>query len=200
MSFIASHRILLSRIFAIAVFLFFLFSGPSWDTSGLLDEIIGLAGLALVVVGAFGRIWSSVYIYGRKTDELVTVGPYSATRNPLYFFSLIGAVGLGLASKNIVIFGLIILAFLGFYPFVIRSEERKLERKHGKAFREYASAVPRYLPRFSLLEQPDVYELYARKFTRVFWDAMWFFWIFIIMQIVEKLHALDIMPVLWHLP
>ena len=45
--------------------------------------------------------WSSLYIAGRKGRELVTVGPYSTCRNPLYFFSIVGAAGMGAQSGSL---------------------------------------------------------------------------------------------------
>jgi protein-S-isoprenylcysteine O-methyltransferase Ste14 len=56
-------------------------------------------------------------------------------RNPLYFFSLIGAIGLGLASENLLILGLIMIFFLVYYPFTIIAEEAKLEITFGYSYR-----------------------------------------------------------------
>jgi len=57
------------------------------------------AGILLAGVGALGRLWCSLYIGGRKTHELVSAGPYGWCRNPLYLFSLIGALGVGLSTR-----------------------------------------------------------------------------------------------------
>ena len=58
-------------------------------------------GVLMVVFGWFGRIWASLYIEGNKTKNLVTSGPFSMVRNPLYFFSLIMLLGFCLALKAI---------------------------------------------------------------------------------------------------
>ena len=89
---------------------------------GLLD----FAGLICIIISAFGRVWCSVYIAGYKTTALVESGPYSMTRNPLYLFSLIGTVGIGLASGSILILLLLMLCFGTYYPLVIRHEEKSL--------------------------------------------------------------------------
>ena len=50
---------------------------------------MSIFGFILVVFGCFVRIWASLYIEGNKTKNLITAGPFSMVRNPLYFFSLI---------------------------------------------------------------------------------------------------------------
>ena len=42
-----------------------------------------------------------LYVGGRKNAELVTTGPYSMMRNPLYFFSLLGVAGVGAQTGSV---------------------------------------------------------------------------------------------------
>ncbi|RJQ52231.1 MAG: isoprenylcysteine carboxylmethyltransferase family protein [Nitrospiraceae bacterium] len=200
MDLIRNNRIMLSRIFTGALFIVLFTTTHSWESGSPVDITIEFIGLALIIIGSYGRIWSYLYICGRKTDELVIIGPYSITRNPLYFFSLIGAIGVGFASENILVVGLIILFFIIIYPVIISAEEKKLEELHGDAFRDYRNSVPRLFPKTFTLQHPELYEIYTRKFGRVFFDAMWFVWLFIIMQVIEKLHNFKIIPVLWQVP
>jgi protein-S-isoprenylcysteine O-methyltransferase Ste14 len=55
-------------------------------------------GLVIVAVASSGRIWCSFYLSGRKDSELTTLGPYSLCRNPLYFFSSLGVIGIGFCT------------------------------------------------------------------------------------------------------
>jgi protein-S-isoprenylcysteine O-methyltransferase Ste14 len=55
--------------------------------TGRIHEFLEMAGVSLALLCVAGRMWSSLYIGSRKNRELVTAGPYSITRNPLYFFS-----------------------------------------------------------------------------------------------------------------
>jgi len=52
--------------------------------------------------------------------KLLTV---AMCRNPLYFFSLLGALGVGLTTETLLIPFVILIAFVGYYPNVIKSEE-----------------------------------------------------------------------------
>ena len=69
------------------------------------------------------------------------------TRNPLYFFSLIGGIGVALATETLVLPLLVVLAFAAYYPFVIRSEEAVLLKRHGEKFREYFKKRSAIYPR-----------------------------------------------------
>lgn len=200
MDLIKNNRIMLSRIFVGILFVVLITSTHSWDPGSLIDITIEFIGLALITIGSYGRIWSYLYICGRKTGELVMTGPYSITRNPLYFFSLIGSVGIGLASENILVAGLIVLFFIIIYPVTILAEEKRLEELHGDMFRNYKKSVPRLFPRTFTLQHPEVYEVYTTKFGRVFFDAMWFVWFYMILQIIEKLHQGGFLPILFSFP
>ena len=68
---------------------------------GRAHELIEMTGIGLVIICIAGRMWSCLYIGSRKNRELVTTGPYSITRNPLYLFSTIGAAGIGLMFGSI---------------------------------------------------------------------------------------------------
>jgi len=63
---------------------------------------MSILGFIMIVFGSFGRIWASLYIEGNKTKNLITAGPFSIVRNPLYFFSLIMLLGFSLALKAII--------------------------------------------------------------------------------------------------
>lgn len=158
--------------------------------------ILGLIGLLFTALGAFGRVWSSIYIAGRKNKELVDEGPYSVTRNPLYLFSLLGATGLGLASCNPVVLVCLLAGFLLYYPGVIAAEEEKLRAKHGENYEEYRSRVPRVLPDFSLFAQPEQISLSPGPATRAFADAVWFILGYIGLRTVVWLHAFTLLPAL----
>ena len=141
-----------------------------------------------------------MYISGNKRLELVTEGPYSIVRHPLYLFSLIGALGIGLASENLLVLGLIIIFYLFYYPFTILAEEKKLTTKFGRNYLEYMKRTPRFLPKLSLYKEPEFFYVKTAKFVQNFVDGMWFVWIFILMHFVEKLQDSGYLPVIFRVP
>ncbi|MDR1472788.1 MAG: isoprenylcysteine carboxylmethyltransferase family protein [Synergistaceae bacterium] len=84
---------------------------------------------------------------GRKTESLITEGPYSVCRNPLYFFSLLGGTGVGLCTESVTLVFAIPMMFALIYMMTILDEERALREAHGNAYEDYVSAVPRFIPR-----------------------------------------------------
>lgn len=102
-----------------------------------------------------GRLWCSLYISGYKDAALVTTGPYSLCRHPLYLFSLIGFSGIGLATRSLTLTILVVGAFLLTYPSVIRREETFLLSKFGSDFEAYAAHTPRLIPRFAHRDEPE---------------------------------------------
>src|ERR1041384_3442899 len=92
-------------------------SHPSGEST---HEMIEWVGIVLIVVCILGRTWCTLYIGGRKIDQFVTEGPYSVSRNPLYFFSILGAAGAGAQLGSVtagVVFGA--LAWIVFRVVVI---------------------------------------------------------------------------------
>jgi protein-S-isoprenylcysteine O-methyltransferase Ste14 len=113
---IEKYRIILSRMAAVVV-LFFLFTTQSlWETKNeVLTFFLFFIGMILVGIASLGRMWCSLYIAGYKDDKLVAKGPYSICRNPLYFFSMIGTLGIGFATETFtfpIIFMLLFAIFL----------------------------------------------------------------------------------------
>ena len=93
---------------------------------------MSILGFIMVVFGSFGRIWASLYIEGNKTKNLITAGPFSMVRNPLYFFSLIMLLGFSLALKAIYLPLALLLIFVLFHVPTIANEERKLRNNQGE--------------------------------------------------------------------
>jgi len=105
------------------------------------------AGYILLLCGLLLRLWSILYIGGRKGSELQTKGPYSLVRHPLYLGSLLLGVGFALITNNLVVLGLVVLFFILQYTFTIRNEEQELIAIFGDRYLEYKRKVPCFLPR-----------------------------------------------------
>lgn len=102
------------------------------------------AGSLVALCGVWIRAISSGHV--KKNEELATTGPYAYTRNPLYFGSIVIAMGFALASLRWEIAAALVLMFAVIYIPVIRGEEQFLN-SHFPSYAEYCSRVPRLLPR-----------------------------------------------------
>jgi protein-S-isoprenylcysteine O-methyltransferase Ste14 len=197
-SIIEKLRIPLSRLLVTALIILIFCSESKWEET-ILGAILFASGCFLVAVAAIGRLWCSVYIAGYKTNVLITKGPYSICRHPLYFFSFLGAVGLGLATESFVILFIIFSAFVTYYPSVIKSEEADLLNRHGDAYKIYRSATPVFFPHLSLLQEPDTAMVHTRIFRKHSLDGLWFMWLVGIIESFEAFQKLGILPVFFNL-
>lgn len=194
------YRTAVSRVIGVIAILLLLFTDDSFERNGFADLFLTSLGIFFIGICVLGRIWASMYVAGNKTHTLVMDGPYSMVRNPLYFFSFIGTVGIGLVSENVAILALLVVLFIVYYPFVVLSEERELIRVHGDAFRAYMKRVPRFVPRFSQLADAATVDVKVSQYRRTFVEAIWFIWFIIPLQIVEILHETGVLPVLFQVP
>ena len=157
-------------------------------------------GCLLMGVGVIGRVWCLGYIAGRKATELVTDGPYSLCRNPLYFFSAVGAVGVGLASCTLT-FPLLVLVGIGlYYPGVLKSEANRLSELHCDEYRAYQQSTPSLMPSLKHFHESSEQVIQSRAFRRGLFDTFWFFAGFAVMHVFVELHHSGLVPTWYALP
>lgn len=127
----------------------------AWPDGGWVHEGLEWLGLCCLVVAILGRCGCMLYLGGRKGADLVTDGPYSISRNPLYVFSLLAVLGIGWQTGSFVV-GLVLasLAWLVF-RWIIGQEEHLLRAAFGPRFDLYCARVPRFGPRFGLWTSPQ---------------------------------------------
>ena len=115
-----------------------------------------ISGIVLIFLGEFMRLWGVSYA-GAATrtreagaPELVSNGPFSHVRNPLYIGNILIYVGAVVLSGTWIPY-LVVLVFLFFYiqyTFIILHEEAKLEILFKESYTEYKKSVPRFIPKF----------------------------------------------------
>jgi hypothetical protein len=128
------------------------------------------------------------------------IGPYSIVRNPLYVFSIIGAMGAGAQHGSIVVaLALGVVAWLVFYVVTLQ-EERVMAERYGAAFAAYQASVPRFLPKPSLWQDVPVLTIMPPKVVRTFGDAMFFLLVIPLADAFEHLQSIGVLPVLFRLP
>jgi protein-S-isoprenylcysteine O-methyltransferase Ste14 len=187
-------RILLTRILSGILTIIVLISNTYWENIGIISTILFLIGVLLVGIGSIGRIWCSLYISGYKSKTLVTEGPYSISRNPLYFFSMLGSLGVGLTTEILIIPAVLMFSFAIYYPLVIKREERNLSKLFGQKYQEYHDRTPVFIPKISLLSEPAEYVVKPVIFRKHIFDTLIFIWLIGIIKLIEGLHELNILP------
>lgn len=187
-------RIPFTRIVTLLLFSLLTVSSSEWENMSFSSSIFFLAGCILVGIASFGRLWCSLYIAGYKDSMLVSLGPYSMSRNPLYFFSVTGGVGVGLATETLLVPCCIIGLFLIYYPSVIRSEEKRLSSLFGESYKIYCMTTPSFFPRLSLLSEPEEYTVNPKVFRKHIFGALWFVWLVGILELIEAFHEAGILP------
>jgi protein-S-isoprenylcysteine O-methyltransferase Ste14 len=193
-------RTRLSRVAGFVVFGCFAVCGSKWDLACAgVEEIMVFVGLSLVSIAACGRLWCMLYMAGNKTRKLVTEGPYSLCRNPLYLFSLLGAIGMGLGSSTFTVPLVFIAAFSLYYPFTVKSEEARLLLIHGEDYRSYCSKTPRYIPSLKNFQEPEQYTLDPRVFRKHVGNAILWVFLFGFWEIFEFLRLEKWIPTLFNL-
>ena len=174
-----------------------LFVGTAWKETG--HELIEVTGASLIGAAILGRLWCTLYIGGRKSDSVVRSGPYSIMRNPLYFFSAVGAAGVGAQSGSLTVavaFGLLcMLAFL----VVIRREEQFLAGHFGAVYQDYLKSVPRFFPNFRLFQDEDALTVIPKRIYVTLMDGLVFFAALPAFEAVEYFQDTGAVPVLLRL-
>jgi protein-S-isoprenylcysteine O-methyltransferase Ste14 len=193
----ATHRIAWSRALVIGLILFALFASPAALHPAWLAELSEMLGFFLLAAATLWRIWCALFIAGSKNGELSTAGPYSIVRNPLYLGNLAGIVGFGFAVEQPLLAVLLGLVFALFYPSVVAKEEEKLGTLFGERYAAYRRSVPRWVPDWSLYQEPAAVTVSPRRIRGAILDAMWFLWAFALWEFIEELHSLKLLPTLF---
>ena len=139
-------RLLVVQLGAVLAALVLVVTQPAWKDDLLADDLLESLGALLVVGCILGRLWSTLYIGGRKNGELVTTGPFSTTRNPLYFFSTVGAVGVGLMFGSLLVALVLGVLTYQIFRFTAAREAAFLSEKFGPAYAAYARDTPIFWP------------------------------------------------------
>jgi len=193
-------RIHLLRLVFVPIVLVAVFIRPSWSPESTLSFVMELGGYFFLLAGLVIRIWCTFYIGSHKSKELIAEGPYSICRNPLYTGSFLLAIGVGLCFENLLILILVPAIIIPVHIIAARMEETHLESKFGEQYQVYKRKVPRFRPRFSNYNSPDMIEVNVHSIRRIAMDTIGILLLPEIEDLLELLHEHGIVPVLWHFP
>jgi protein-S-isoprenylcysteine O-methyltransferase Ste14 len=177
-----------------------IFCSTTFAANSPWHQAMQMAGYLLVVTCAIGRIYSSAFIGGIKNESLITWGPYSICRNPLYLFSLLGAAGIGLMSTSIIAFVVITVGFFVIYRGLIKREEGFLKKKFAASYKTYAETTPRLWPSFKNYNSPKELPMQPKYLNKAVFDAIWWFAPLPIFELADYLRSVGIMRTLFFIP
>lgn len=167
------------------------------DDAGLLAQA---AGFLLVVAAVLGRLWTTLFIAGRKEEELVREGPYSACRHPLYLCSVIASLGIALTTRSVAMM-VALPALVGVIAGVAaRREDLALSQAHRDDWHRYRDAVPGFRPAWSQHRMPDRVSVPPAIYRKAFLDAASFLALWLAVLLLETLRAGGAWPALFRLP
>ncbi len=193
------RKIVLAVLVAV-LFAALLFGQSAFPPGTPVHETIEMFGVLLIFLGIIGRLWSTLYIGGRKSTEVVTGGPYSITRNPLYLFSTVAAAGVGAQIGSFS--GIILFALLcaGAFHIVILREERYLKQMLGAPYEAYLAKVPRFFPNLSLYDEGDTGSFKPRLLLTTLLDGLVFLVALPAFELIDGAQLSGILPVWFRLP
>jgi protein-S-isoprenylcysteine O-methyltransferase Ste14 len=146
----------------------------------------GALGFVCVAFACLGRIWCSVFIAGHKDEMLVTTGPYAACRHPLYALSMLGALGLGLTSRSVLLSAGVVMLIAALVVYAASCEEQFLADAFPEEFKAYLAATPnKWWPRRTR-STPEKLEVRPLVFWKAFLDAGAFFALWLLVAIAAE--------------
>lgn len=151
-----------------------------------LAGIIDAVALLLVATASLGRIWCSVFIAGRKDVELVTTGPYALCRHPLYTLSMIGGVGLGLATHSLLLTAATLLVLGTLFTRAATAEDRFLAARFEQRFEAYRATTPLFWPQRWREPRPETLSVRPAILWKSFVDAGAFFLLLALVVVVRR--------------
>jgi protein-S-isoprenylcysteine O-methyltransferase Ste14 len=145
---------LLSLAIAINITLLILAIDLNYLQIGLMADVIGWIGIAVMLCGIALRMWAFRTLGGFYTPTLrisesqrvVQDGPYKYVRHPGYLGVILLLVGAGLATVNWIIAALVTFIAAAAYRYRINAEERMLVAAFGEQYAAYMKHTWRLLP------------------------------------------------------
>ncbi len=148
-------------------------SRPRITINGTLEQFIDIAGYLLIVSGIGIRLWSISTIASRKSVQLVTNGPYSLCRNPLYIGTLLISFGFLCLVQNLTMATLTLPIILLYIFGVVPAEEKVLRSIHGHAFDSYCKSTSRWFPTSLSLKRLQATPIWTKGVRRECECALW---------------------------
>jgi protein-S-isoprenylcysteine O-methyltransferase Ste14 len=149
--------------------------------------LAGVGGFICVALACLGRIWTSAFIAGHKDEELVTTGPYALCRHPLYACSVLGALGLGLTSRSVLLCVIVVVLIAALVIYAASGEEQFLADEFPEEFKAYVVATPRkWLPQMRRTAVPAQLNVRPAVYWKAFLDAGSFLLLYLLVALAAE--------------
>jgi hypothetical protein len=114
----------------------------------------------------------------------VTTGPYARCRHPLYASSMLGALGLGLTSRSVLLCMVVVGLIAALVIYAAACEEQFLADSFPEAYQAYVTATPnKWCPRAGDRSLPDHLDVRPAIFWKAFLDAGSFFLLYLLVAL-----------------
>jgi protein-S-isoprenylcysteine O-methyltransferase Ste14 len=193
-------RMYLSRLLGALGVAAYVFMASVWPgRNPVAAEAFAFAGMLLVAAGVIGRVWALSYLVGKKSKTLVTEGPFSLCRNPLYLFSFLGMLGICLRTQTLAIPLVVMPLFALVHLRSVRNEEAKLRAAFEGEFDAYAKRIPRFIPSLANFKESEMLAVNAVLFRKGITELTMFFLVMAFIELVAMLHGAGVVPTLFWL-
>jgi protein-S-isoprenylcysteine O-methyltransferase Ste14 len=195
-SFLVRYRTRIALLLFLILLPAVLYVRLAWTFQPAVQFILDAVAYVLVVLGMLMRLWSTLYIGGRKDEELQTIGPYSIVRNPLYVGSALLGLGLSVISGNPLVLLIVLIYFTAQYRTTIRHEERALTAIFGEVFLAYLQRVPSFIPKLSLYDPAPPETINLGPLYKEIRHSLFYLIVILIWQTVTALQVAGVVGVL----
>ena len=176
-----------------------MFGSPPAVGAAWLVELSEMLGFALLAAATLWRIWCALFIAGsqeRRAARPLAPTRWCATRSTSA--TSLGVVGFGFAVRAAAPRA---APRRWSSPCSIRRWWRRRKPTccsiFGERYAAYCAAVPRWIPDWSLYQEPAAVTVSPRRMRGAILDAMWFLWAFALWEFIEELHSLKLLPTLF---
>ncbi len=188
--------ILLLVPFAVATLL----SWPFVREHSLWHLPLEAAGWTCFLIGLGFRWWATLYIGGRKQATVVSDGPYSLCRNPLYVGTFLMTLAIAFFVPSLTFAAGLTVASLFYLSVTVSAEEKWLRHTFGDEYTRYCQEVPRFFPRIRRPRTLPVIEVISKGLRAELIRAARYVWVPLLAEGVAHLRFETWWPHLWRLP
>jgi protein-S-isoprenylcysteine O-methyltransferase Ste14 len=104
------------------------------------------SGVVQNIVGKGGPLEVAGMEVSPKTRNLVVIGPYKYTRNPMLFGACVYYYAVAVYLNSVIAVGIVALFMTFMLIFVKLTEEPRLLKEFGKDYKEYRQRVSMFIP------------------------------------------------------